>query len=177
MLFSIHTGLEELAQAPQIWSEFIASFLPAVPPEGKALLQRQSVRDIGNRILALGSWIHHQIHGRGQDAKDVQDVQGRAGGIGWKAGIGTTLVHGDAKAMNMLLPILSEATPHKNSSASSSSTSTSAAAALIDFQWTGVGLNMLDLPMHLYVQNKQHTHTHTHTHTHIYIPLQVYSAK
>jgi hypothetical protein len=175
--------------ASTVWADFCANFA-GVSEEAAMLLSQPDVVRLGERLVSLGPWVHKQLHGANDDIRSgvcsgnagcgdseggaaaAECVKGdRREGGGFNGALGDTwmtLVHGDAKAMNMFLRRCAPSTD-ANDDCSGDDTSAidgceatgantgrcnysgrARGAVLIDFQWTGVGLGMLDVAMHLY---------------------------
>lgn len=103
-------GRPELENLKPNWDHYLKTFHSEAPD----LLSKPSIRRLAERLESVAVWVSSQLKPAPTDSF-------------------ATLMHGDAKAMNMFLP----------------ATGSSRKPILIDFQWTGVGFGMSDVAMHL----------------------------
>ena len=101
-------GAEELRHLKPNWQSYLEAFKDKAPE----LLSRPKIKCLAERLEAVAFWVAAQLTPSPSDAF-------------------ATLIHGDAKAMNMFLPL------------------EQGEALAIDFQWTGVGYGLSDVAMHL----------------------------
>lgn len=104
-------GMTEAREMLTHWPDVVRSFRECCP----AFFDRPAIRELAERLLRASEWVDAAI------ADDVTRFK--------------TLVHGDAKAMNVFLKGEAEAGGHE--------------VVPIDFQWTGVGLGAEDVAYHL----------------------------
>ena len=101
-------GAEELRHLKPNWQNYLEAFKEEAPE----LLSQRKIKCLAERLEAVAVWVAAQLTPSPSDEF-------------------ATLIHGDAKAMNMFLPL------------------NQGEALAIDFQWTGVGYGFSDVAMHL----------------------------
>lgn len=139
----------ELANIPSKWAEFcegLQGMVQDISVAGalgeeknsenaliKGFLSTPGIRELGSRLQAVAKKVDDDLHGIGFARMSAASLEIAGGNLGvvtsdaWR-----TVVHGDAKAMNMFLPASEEP---------------DARATLVDFQWAGVGPCMCDVAL------------------------------
>ena len=108
--FKLQRRRQDLTSIPDIWAAFVESFSPC----DASLFAEEGIQRLGVRLQAQAEWIDEQLQVQAHESF-------------------CTLVHGDFKAMNVLV--------HQNNCQRS---------IPIDFQWTGLGFGTADVALHLH---------------------------